>query len=91
MLKYDDKALIFSILEKYISHIFLMEKTNACLKNNELTAVLGTHFKGKMNLARVKLISLFVCSLCKVQTVTFDKLDLQQKSGQLDKSHAATF
>ena len=25
-------------------------------------------------MARVKLISLFVCSLCKVQTVTFDKL-----------------
>ena len=31
-------------------HIFLMKKTNACLKNNELTAVLGTHFKGKVNL-----------------------------------------
>jgi hypothetical protein len=62
-----------------------MEKTNACLKNNELTAVLGTHFKGKMNLARVKLISLFVCSLCKVQTVTFDKLanafDTRARSG----------
>ncbi len=51
-----------------------MKKTNACLKNNELTAVLNTHFQGKLNLARVKLISLFVCSLCKVQTVTFDKL-----------------
>lgn len=51
-----------------------MEKTNACLKNTELTAVLNTHFKGKINLARVKLISLFICSLCKVQTVTFDKL-----------------
>ncbi|VAW11072.1 hypothetical protein MNBD_BACTEROID03-1202, partial [hydrothermal vent metagenome] len=51
-----------------------MKKTNACLKNNELTAVLNTHFQGKLNLARVKLISLFVCSLCKVRTVTFDKL-----------------
>ena len=51
-----------------------MKKTNACLKNNELTAVLNTHFRGKLNLARVKLISLFVCSLCKVQTVTYDKL-----------------
>ncbi len=51
-----------------------MEKTNACLKNNELNAVLNTHFRGKVNLARVKPISLFICSLCKVQTVTFDKL-----------------
>ena len=51
-----------------------MKKTNAYHKNNELTAVLNIHFKGKINLARVKLISLFVCSLCKVQTVTFDKL-----------------
>jgi len=51
-----------------------MKKTNACLKNSELTRVLNIHFKGKINLARVKLISLFVCSLCKVQTVTFDKL-----------------
>jgi len=62
-----------------------MEKTNACLKNNELTAVLNTHFQGKLNLARVKLISLFVCSLCKVQTVTFDKLanvfDARARSG----------
>lgn len=51
-----------------------MKKTNACVKNNELTAVLNTHFEGKLNLARVKLISLFICSLCKVQTVTFNKL-----------------
>jgi len=51
-----------------------MKKTNACLKNNELNTVLNTHFKGKINLARVKLISLFICSLCKVQNVTFDKL-----------------
>lgn len=62
-----------------------MEKTNACLKNNELTAVLDTHFKGKVNLARVRPISLLVCSLCKVQTVTFDKLanafDARARSG----------
>lgn len=51
-----------------------MEKTNACVKNNELTAILDTHFKGKVNLARVRLISLAICALCKVQTVTFSKL-----------------
>lgn len=51
-----------------------MKKTNANLKNNELTAILNQHFKGKVNLARVKLICMFICLLCKVQTVTFDKL-----------------
>lgn len=51
-----------------------MKKTNACPKNSELTAILNTHFKGKINLARVKLISYFIIALCKVQTVTFEKL-----------------
>ncbi len=51
-----------------------MEKTNAVTKNSELTSVLNTHFQGKINLARIKLIALFITSLCKVQSVTFDKL-----------------
>ncbi len=51
-----------------------MEKTNAVTKNSELTSVLNTHFKGKINLARIKLMALFISALCKVQSVTFDKL-----------------
>ena len=51
-----------------------MKKTNAVTKNSELTSVLNTHFKGKINLARIKLIALFISSLCKVQSVIFDKL-----------------
>ena len=51
-----------------------MKKTNAVAKNSELTSVLNTHLKGKVNLARVKLISYFIIALCKVQTVTFEKL-----------------
>lgn len=51
-----------------------MEKTNACAKNNELSAILDTHFEGKLNLARVKLIAHFVCALCKVRSVCFPKL-----------------
>jgi len=51
-----------------------MTKTNAIAKNSELTSALNSHFQGQINLARVKLIALFVCSLCKVQTVTFNKL-----------------
>ena len=51
-----------------------MKKTNVCPKINELTSVLNTQFSGTLNLARVKLIALFICSLCKLQTVTFSKL-----------------
>ncbi|GAA3563741.1 IS4 family transposase [Snuella lapsa] len=51
-----------------------MKKTNAVTKNSELTLVLNSHFQGKLNLARVKLISHFIIALCKVQTVTFEKL-----------------
>ena len=50
-----------------------MKKTNAITKNSELTSVLNTHFQGKINLARVKLISHIIIALCKVQTVTFEK------------------
>jgi len=62
-----------------------MKKTNAVTKNSELTSILNTHLQGKINLARLKLISHFVISLCKVQTVTFEKLangfDSQSDSG----------
>ena len=51
-----------------------MKKTNAVTKNSELTSVLNTYLQGKINLARLKLISHFVIALCKVQTVTFEKL-----------------
>lgn len=51
-----------------------MKKTNVKCKNNELTSILNTHFKGKINLARVKLISFFIIALVKVQTVNFEKL-----------------
>ena len=37
-----------------------MKKTNVTHKNSELTSILNTHFKGKLNLARVKLISYFM-------------------------------
>jgi hypothetical protein len=51
-----------------------MMKTNVCPKNTALISILDTHFQGKINKARLKLISFFICSLCKVQTVTFSKL-----------------
>lgn len=57
-----------------IRPIVLMKKTNANIKVNELIPILNAHFSGSLNLARVKLIALFICALCKVQTVTFSKL-----------------
>ena len=54
--------------------IFLMKKTNAFTKSNELDSVLKIHFKGSMNAARICFISYFIIALCKVQTVTFEKL-----------------
>jgi len=51
-----------------------MKNTNVTTKSNELISILDIHFKGTLNLARVKLIALFISSLCKVQTVTFSKL-----------------
>ena len=51
-----------------------MEKTNVNCKNSELISILNTHFKGKVNLARIKLISFFIIALIKVQTVNFEKL-----------------
>ncbi len=53
--------------------MFVMKKTNVITKNSELTRVLNTHLQGRINLARLKLISHFVIALYKVQTVTFEK------------------
>ena len=64
----------FQCITKIILRIFLMKKTNAFTKHSELTSVLNSHFQKKINLARVKLNSHFVIALCKVQTVTSEKL-----------------
>ncbi len=51
-----------------------MKRINVECKDTKLISILNTQFKGKINLARVKLIAMFVCALCKVQTVNFEKL-----------------
>ena len=63
-----------------------MKKTNVITKSSELNSILNTHFKGKVNLARVKLISHFIIALCKVQTVTFEKLANSFESSTNSKS-----
>ena len=63
-----------------------MKKTNVNTKSSELNSILNTHFKGKVNLARVKLISHFIIALCKAQTVTFEKLANTFESSTNSKS-----
>ena len=43
-------------------------------KVNKLTDILRQQFGNDMHLARIKFIALFIISLCKVQTVGFEKL-----------------
>jgi hypothetical protein len=43
-------------------------------KNSILFETLTQIFGDKMNLARIKFFGLFICALCKVQTVCFEKL-----------------
>ena len=49
-------------------------KTKTGDKGTDLVLILTNHFGEKINLARIKLISHFVSALCKVQSVTFEKL-----------------
>lgn len=43
-------------------------------KNSILFSTLSQIFGDKMNLARIKFFGLFICALCRVQTVCFEKL-----------------
>jgi hypothetical protein len=43
-------------------------------KSTQLISVLTEILAGKMNLARIKFFGLFICALCKLQNVCFEKL-----------------
>lgn len=43
-------------------------------KDIALISVLQSHFKGEINLERVKLICLFIKALCKIKTINYDRL-----------------
>ena len=51
-----------------------MKNTSVNRKDRDLVSSLNNHFKGKLNLARIKFISLIVISLVKVRTVNFESL-----------------
>jgi len=66
--------LIFSDLEAKNYHIFSSMKINYECKNNQLSDTLSKFFEKNVNLAHIKLISLFMMALCKAKTVCFSKL-----------------
>lgn len=51
-----------------------MKSTSPEGKYTALILVLQSHFKGELNLARVKLICLFITALCKIKTINYDRL-----------------
>lgn len=50
------------------------KNTKVNCKSTQLIEILCKNFAGKMNLARIKFLGMFICALCKVQTVGFEKL-----------------
>ena len=64
-----------------------MEKTNVTSKITDLFPILDTHFKGKINRSRLKLMSMFVIALCKVQTVGFEKLSTAFDSEKVENEN----
>ncbi len=51
-----------------------MKKTSISDKYSDLYPILKVHFKGRLNLARAKFVTMFIIALCKVQTVNYSKL-----------------
>ncbi|MFZ2284346.1 MAG: hypothetical protein WAV86_10755 [Lutibacter sp.] len=51
-----------------------MKNTSLKREDTSLISVLQDHFKEELNLARVKLIGLFITALCKVKTINYDRL-----------------
>ena len=51
-----------------------MKNTNVSSNDSNLVPVLREHFEGKLNLARIKFISLFAIALTKVRAVSFENL-----------------
>lgn len=67
--------MTFIILNEYFLRIYPTMKTNVEFKFSELSSILSSELKG-IHLARIKLIVNIILALCKVQTVTFEKLAL---------------
>jgi hypothetical protein len=69
-----NKILIFDTLNNYFQIIFLTKNTNVGYKDTSLIWVLQGYFKGELNLARSRLIYLFITALCKTKIINYDRL-----------------
>lgn len=52
----------------------LKKNTSLGDKDTQLLGVFASHFKGELNLARMRLMCLFITALCKVKSVNYSKL-----------------
>lgn len=52
----------------------LKKNTSLDPKDTQLLSLFTSHFQGELNLARIRLICLFITALCKVKTVNYSKL-----------------
>jgi len=70
-----EKTLKFRIfISDYQSVIMKTKDSKVLYKSCDLTLVFVEHFGKSLNLVQIKFISLFICVLCKVQVVCFEKL-----------------
>jgi len=69
------KTLIFRIFTaEYQSVVMKMKSIKVEYKSTQIISILGKHFGKEMNFARISFIGLFICALCKVQTVCFERI-----------------
>jgi len=68
--------LAFNILWEYFRPYSLIVKINVRPKHSDLVTILRSHFEKDVHFARIKLIAYVIIALCKVQTVSFEKLAL---------------
>jgi hypothetical protein len=70
-----EKTLILRIFIADLQLVIMKQKNiKVDYKSTQLISILSQTLAGKMNLARIKFFGMFICALCKVQTVSFEKL-----------------
>jgi hypothetical protein len=62
------------------------ESNKVAYKSTELISILCQNFAGQMNLARIKFLGKFICALCKVQSVSYEKLKTAFESAAKSES-----
>ena len=66
---------MFCIFTAVIQTVIMKTKSiKVEYKSTQLISILSQSLAEKMNLARIKFFGMFICALCKVQTVCFEKL-----------------